>query len=145
MEGRALAVFWSLYYNQVKGGRGGGAYAFGACLGHLTVDHAFISRRSTVPTSNRDTSNIWVLITPFSCITWKLFAHPIRQLFRRLWPPLSPGIAIVFSLLSSLPHSPMSLPFEVKRVGGVLLSARLELLGIRQVVSCQVHCIQKFM
>ena len=46
--------------------RGGGAYSFVACcLSHLTIDHAFLSRRSTVPTPNRDTSNIWALITLF--------------------------------------------------------------------------------
>ena len=40
----------------------GGAYSFVACLGHLAIEHASLSRRSTVPTPNRDTSNIWALI-----------------------------------------------------------------------------------
>ena len=31
------------------GGAGGGAYSFVACLSHLTIDHASLSRRSTVP------------------------------------------------------------------------------------------------
>ena len=44
-----------------KGGRGG--YSFVACLSYLTIDHASLSRRSTVPTPNRDTSNIWTLST----------------------------------------------------------------------------------
>ena len=48
---------------------GGGAYSFVACLSHLTIDHASLSRRSTVPTPNRDTSNIWALITLFPYIT----------------------------------------------------------------------------
>ena len=43
--------------------RGEGAYSFVACLSHLTVDHASLSRRSTVPTPDRDTSNVWVLNT----------------------------------------------------------------------------------
>ena len=37
---------------------GGGGYSSVACLSHLTIDHASLSRRSTVPTPNRDTSNI---------------------------------------------------------------------------------------
>ena len=36
----------------VATGRGGGAYSFAACLSHLTIDHASLSRRSTVPTPN---------------------------------------------------------------------------------------------
>ena len=82
---------------------GGAAYSFVACLSHLTIDHASLSRRSTVPTPtpNRDTSNIWALITLLPCITYKLCAYPIPVLFRRLRPPsISPRIAIVFSLLS---------------------------------------------
>lgn len=37
---------------------GGGGYSFVACLDHLTINHASISRRSTATTSKRDTSNI---------------------------------------------------------------------------------------
>ena len=48
---------------------GGGGYSFVACLDHLTFDHASLSRRSTVPTPNRDTSNIWALITLLPYIT----------------------------------------------------------------------------
>ena len=47
----------------MKEGEGGGAYSCVACLSFLTIDHAFRSRRSTVPTPNRDTSNVWSLIT----------------------------------------------------------------------------------
>ena len=54
-----------------KVGRGGEAYSFVACLSHLTIDHASLSRRSTVPTHNRDTSNFWALITLFPCIIWR--------------------------------------------------------------------------
>ena len=42
---------------------GGGGVSFVECLGHVTVDHASLSRRSTVPAPNRDTSNTWALIT----------------------------------------------------------------------------------
>ena len=88
-----------------RGGEGGGAYSFVACLRHLTIDHASLPRRSTAPTPNKDTSNIWALITLLPYITYKLFAHPVAFLFRRLWPPsLSPRIAIVFLPLSCLPN-----------------------------------------
>ena len=44
------------------GGGGGGALSSAvACLGHLTIDHAFLARRSTVPTPNRDTCNSWAI------------------------------------------------------------------------------------
>ena len=39
-----------------------------ACLSHLTVDNASLSRQSTVPTPNRDTSNVWALNTLFPCM-----------------------------------------------------------------------------
>ena len=49
-----------------QGGEGG-AYLLVACLSHLTIDHASLSRRSTVPTPiSGDTSNIEALITFFS-------------------------------------------------------------------------------
>ena len=38
---------------RIKGGRGRG--------NHLTIDYAFLSRWSTVPTPNRDPSNFWAL------------------------------------------------------------------------------------
>ena len=62
----------------------GGGDAFVACLRHLTIDHASLSRRSTVPTPHRDISNIWVLIKFFPDATWKRFANLIPSLFRRL-------------------------------------------------------------
>ena len=52
-----------------EGSGGGMAYLFVACLSHLTIDHASLSRRSTVPTPNRDTSNVWALITLLPYIT----------------------------------------------------------------------------
>ena len=41
--------------------REGGSFV--ACLGHLIIGHASLSRRSTVPTPIRDTSNTWALNT----------------------------------------------------------------------------------
>ena len=64
-----------------------GAYSFVACISPLTICHASLSRRSTVPTPNKYTSKIWVLITFFPYITYKPFAYLITFLFRRLWPP----------------------------------------------------------
>ena len=37
---------------------GGGAYSFVACRSQLTIDHAALSRRNTVPTPYGDTSNV---------------------------------------------------------------------------------------
>ena len=51
------------------GGGGGGAYSFVACLNRLTIDHAFLWRRGTVPTPYRDTSDVWALISCFPRIT----------------------------------------------------------------------------
>ena len=54
-------------------GGGGGGYAFAACLSRLTLDHASLSRRSTVPTPNRDTANVWALIMFLSCVLHERF------------------------------------------------------------------------
>ena len=66
----------------------GGGYSFVSRLSHLTIDHACLSRRSTVlaPINNRDTFNNWALITLFPYITYKLFANRIPFLF---WPPVA--------------------------------------------------------
>ena len=50
-------------------GGGEGAYSSGACLRHLTIDHASLSSLSTVATPNRDTFNNWALITLLPYIT----------------------------------------------------------------------------
>ena len=74
---KSLKGFGFLLFLMLSGvcacvGGGGKAYSFAACPSHLTLDHASLSRRSTVPTPNRDTFNIWALITLFPCTTWKL-------------------------------------------------------------------------
>ena len=56
-------------YATGTGGEGGGGYSFVACLSHLTIDHASLSRWSPVLTPKRDTSNIWTLITLLPYIT----------------------------------------------------------------------------
>ena len=43
--------------------------SFLVCLSQLTVDHASLSRQSTVPTPNRDTFDIRALITLFPYVT----------------------------------------------------------------------------
>ena len=42
---------------------GGGDLICCFCLSHLTIDHAPLWRRSTVPTPDEDNFNIWALIT----------------------------------------------------------------------------------
>ena len=49
--------------------QGGGGYSFVACLSYLTIYHAPLSKRSTVPTPKRHTSNVWAHITFLPCIT----------------------------------------------------------------------------
>ena len=63
--------------------REGCVCSFVGCLSHLTIGHASLSRRSTVPTLKIDISNIWALITLFPFITYKLFAYPCPSCFRR--------------------------------------------------------------
>ena len=43
---------------------------------HRPGRHAFLSRRSTAPSPNRETSNIWALITFFPYILEKKFCSP---------------------------------------------------------------------
>ena len=50
-------------------GAGGGAYYLVVCASHLINDHAFLSRRRTVPTPFKiESSNIWVFVTCFPYI-----------------------------------------------------------------------------
>ena len=74
-----------------------------ASLGHLAMDHASLSRRSTVPTSNRDISNLWALSTflPYTSICYFFFfILPLCSLVVCCHHP-SPRITIVFALLSN--------------------------------------------
>ena len=109
-------------------GRGGGAHSLVACLSRLTVDHAPLSRRSTVPTPLIDTPPTFGRSSRFFSI------HYIKNCLLILSPSsfavcshhISPRIAIVFSLLSILQNSCVSHSFrlnflissEQNRVGG---------------------------
>ena len=73
-DGRLVGVN-STHEDHAKGG--GGAYSFIACLSHSTIDHESLSRRSTVLTPTRDTSNIGALIT---YITQQFLAYLIGGL-----------------------------------------------------------------
>ena len=102
---------------RIGDGTEGGAYSFAACQSHLTIDrapleakhsaggwgwgrtylllasslltidHASLSRRGTVPTPNRDTSNIWACngLHPYTAHKLSAFLNP--SVVRRLWPP----------------------------------------------------------
>ena len=76
---------------------GWGAYSFVTCLNHLTIDHASLSSRRTVPTPNRDTFSSWAAHCISSIHYIKSVAYLISFLFGRLKPP-----SISYSLLSSL-------------------------------------------
>ena len=62
---------------------GGGAFV--ACLSHSTIDHAALSRRSTVPTPTRH-QHLGARYV-FSVCYVETFAYLIPFVFRRLWPP----------------------------------------------------------
>ena len=103
---------------------GGGGYSFVACLSHLTIDHASLSRRSTVPTPIRDLHHLgahdvffpyvtletfWFILSP-SCFA--ACAHH-RSYCR------SPRIrATVCSMLSSVPNFSMPHPSIFSTGGG---------------------------
>ena len=67
----------------------GGVYSLIACLSHLVVDHASLSRQITVPTPDRNIFNGWELIAFFSHTLYRKVLLDLRILFvfRRLWPP----------------------------------------------------------
>ena len=54
---------------------GGGCTYLLLALSNLTIDHASLSRQSTVPTPNRDKSNISALITLFPYVANIFFAY----------------------------------------------------------------------
>ena len=62
MPGRSMSGF----HRPGRSAEGGGILMCCLPYFHLTIDHASLSRRSTVPTpNNRDTSNNWAVITLF--------------------------------------------------------------------------------
>ena len=87
----------------------GGGYSFVAH--HLTTDHTSLSRRSTVPTPNRDTSNIWALVTllPYNRLTTKKCLSCLLPIFCRQWPPSISSISSIGDrfldiVISNVPH-----------------------------------------
>ena len=79
---------------QKVGWGGGRAYSFVACLSHLATDHAPLSRRSTGPTPNRDTSNIWALITFFPSVVYSV----VDFFCLGYTLPVSPSVATIHLL-----------------------------------------------
>ena len=71
---------------EVRGGGGLNSYL----LSYLTIDHAPLSRLSTVPTPSRDTSNIWALIT--------LLPYFIETICLSSPHPVSPSAATIYLL-----------------------------------------------
>ena len=66
-----------------KGEGEGGSFV--ACLGHLTMAHAFLSRGgTTAPTPDRDTFNIWTLSTFLTYITVYHKGRMLLELYRFL-------------------------------------------------------------
>lgn len=70
-------------------GWGVGACLCVACPSHLTIDHALFSRRSTIPTPDRVTLDIWALITSPPYTTQKPFYTSYHL-------PVSPFVATIF-------------------------------------------------
>ena len=91
-------------------GGGGGAYLLLA-LSLLAIDHASLSRRGTVPTLIETPPTFGRSLRLFHTLH-ELFAYPFPSCFAVCGHHLIPRIAIVFSLLSSLPNSSMSRTFN---------------------------------
>ena len=82
--------------------------SFVACLSHLTIDHASLSRRSTGPTPNRHLQH-WAPITLLAYITF--FLNHIRFPLRVSTFMVSPRIVTVFSPLSGVLNSSMTFAY----------------------------------
>ena len=83
-----------------------------ACLSSFTVDHAPLSKQSTVPPPKRDTSNIWAPITCFSTYHESFLPTLSPSCFAFCGHHLSLRIAIV-SLL--FPNINSVLNFSIQR------------------------------
>ena len=81
-----LGVFWSYQSRRLERIRRGGAYSFVACLNHLTIDHASLSRRSTVPTPNR--ANSWGVVYTRNFVRNVQIMHGINIRVTDLFPIL---------------------------------------------------------
>ena len=91
-------MFLMVELGRIGKDRGEAGYSFVACLSPSTIDHASLSRRSTVPTPNEDASNIWALTAFFQYITLKKKKKKITPfLFSPFVTTIYNTIAIVFS------------------------------------------------
>ena len=88
-------------------GRWTRGYSFVACLSNLTVDHASLSRRSTVPTPNRDLQHLSAHHVFFICLHRFFLLMLSPCCFAVCGHHLTPRIAIFFSLLCSAPNFSM--------------------------------------
>ena len=79
-----------------------GGYHLLLALSRWTIDHASLSRRSTVPTPNRDLSNVWALSTfiPFIKFWFSLILSPSSWAVRG--HHIFPGIAVLSRLCTKL-------------------------------------------
>ena len=111
----------------------GVTYSFVACLSHLTIDHASLSRRSTVPTPDRHLQHLGAHF------------HILHRNFSLILSPscfivcghhLFPRIAIVFSLLSSLPD----LPCHIRQISSSLLTHPVPQITFSYYVSPTLYC-----
>ena len=84
-------------------GSGEEGYSSVACLSLLTIDHAYRSRRSTVPLPNRYSSKIWALIFFFHVLHAFFFLFLLSpSCFARCGHHLSLRMAIASSLLPTV-------------------------------------------
>ena len=82
-------------------------YSLVACLSHLTIDHASLSIPSTVPTPNRHLQHLGAHYFLIHMLHRNVLLILSPSCFAVCGHHLSPRIAIVFSLLSSVPNFSM--------------------------------------
>ena len=93
------AMLQAMLHTLFEGGGGNGAYSLIACLGHLTISHAFLSRRSTAfllllivevpPTFGR---SLWEGAGKYLVLLWDTFCSGCRV------TALQPAFASVYLL-----------------------------------------------
>ena len=87
-----------------------GGYSFVARLSHLTIEHASLSRRSTVPTPTRHLQHLdapYVFSIRYIESFWSSYPLTVSPSVA-IGHHLPPRIAIAFSLLSRVPNFSMS-------------------------------------
>ena len=89
----------------------GGGISFVACHTHVTVDHASLMRRGTVPAPNANASNSWGLIMFFLYITLKQLAT--------LMPFLCVCVGNTAVEKSGNEARPQTLPWQIMQSSGI--------------------------